>query len=139
MAGLYDNLPYTNFHELNLGWLVNTVKVLADKYEELDIEGTLEDLNQAIAGNTEAIASLNTRFAALENGAYIENYIPALARWINANLQEVIARVAKFVFFGITDDGYFYVDIPESWSDVQFSTGLDPSKPDEYLHLILTY
>ena len=139
MAGLYDNLPYTNFHELNLGWLVNTVKVLADKYEELDIEGTLEDLSQAIAGNTEAIASLNTRFAALENGAYIENYIPALARWINANLQEVIARVAKFVFFGITDDGYFYVDIPESWSDVQFSTGLDPSKPDEYLHLILTY
>ena len=139
MAGLYDNLPYTNFHELNLGWLVNTVKVLADKYEELDIEGTLEDLSQAIAGNTEAIASLNTRFAALENGAYIENYIPALASWINANLQEVIARVSKFVFFGITDDGYFYVDIPESWSDVQFSTGLDPSKPDEYLHLILTY
>lgn len=139
MAGLYDNLPYTNFHELNLGWLVNTVKVLADKYEELDIEGTLEDLNQAITGNTEAIASLNTRFAALENGAYIENYIPALASWINANLQEVIARVAKFVFFGITDDGYFYVDIPESWSDVQFSTGLDPNKPDEYLHLILTY
>ena len=139
MAGLYDNLPYTNFHELNLGWLVNTVKVLADKYEELDIEGILEDLSQAIAGNTEAIASLNTRFAALENGAYIENYIPALASWINANLQEVIARVAKFVFFGITDDGYFYVDIPESWSDVQFSTGLDPSKPDEYLHLILTY
>ena len=139
MAGLYDNLPYTNFHELNLGWLVNTVKVLADKYEELDIEGTLEDLSQAIAGNTEAIASLNARFAALENGAYIENYIPALASWINANLQEVIARVAKFVFFGITDDGYFYVDIPESWSDVQFSTGLDPSKPDEYLHLILTY
>ena len=139
MAGLYDNLPYTNFHELNLGWLVNTVKVLADKYEELDIEGTLEDLNQAIAGNTEAIASLNTRFAALENGAYIENYIPALASWINANLQEVIARVAKFVFFGITDDGYFYVDIPESWSDVHFSTGLDASKPDEYLHLILTY
>ena len=139
MAGLYDNLPYTNFHELNLGWLVNTVKVLADKYEELDIEGTLEDLNQAIAGNTEAIASLNTRFAALENGAYIENYIPALASWINANLQEVIARVSKFVFFGITDDGYFYVDIPESWSDVQFSTGLNESKPDEYLHLILTY
>lgn len=139
MAGLYDNLPYTNFHELNLGWLVNTVKVLANKYEELDIEGTLEDLNQAIAGNTEAIASLNTRFAALENGAYIENYIPALASWINANLQEVIARVSKFVFFGITDDGYFYVDIPESWSDVQFSTGLDPSKPNEYLHLILTY
>lgn len=139
MAGLYDNLPYTNFHELNLGWLVNTVKVLADKYEELDIEGTLEDLSQAIAGNTEAIASLNARFAALENGAYIENYIPALASWINANLQEVIARVSKFVFFGITDDGYFYVDIPESWSDVQFSTGLDPSKPDEYLHLILTY
>ena len=139
MSGLFENLPYTNFHELNIGWLLKTVKQLADLYEDLDIDGVISDLQSAINGNSSAIEALETRLRALENGEYIENYIPALAQWIDENLQEVIARVAKFVFFGLTDDGYFYVEIPESWEDVVFSTGMNESKPDEYLHLILTY
>ena len=139
MAGLFENLPYSNFHELNLGWLLQTVKTLAEKYEELDIESVIDDLEQAIAGNTEAIASLNTRFAALENGAYIENYIPALATWINNNLQQLVARIAKFVQFGLTDDGRFYADIPENWDFLQFETGYDVENMAEYLHLIINY
>lgn len=139
MAGLFDNLPYTNFHELNLGWLLQTVKRLSDLYDELDLDGIISDLEQAIAGNTAAIANLNTRFQALENGAYIENYIPALAEWINNNLQELVSRIAKFVSFGITDDGYFYADIPENWEFLQFETGYEPDVPTEYLHLIINY
>lgn len=139
MAGLFENLPYTNYHSLNLDWLLKTVKKLDDLYEDLDIDGILSDIRAAIEGNTEAIESLNARFLALENGAYIENYIPALAAWINANLQELVARIAKFVVFGLTADGYFYADIPESWSEVQFSTGYDPEIPTEYMHLILNY
>lgn len=139
MAGLFENLPYTNYHSLNLDWLLKTVKKLDDLYDELDIDGILADIRAAIEGNTEAIESLNARFLALENGAYIENYIPALAAWINANLQELVARIAKFVVFGLTDDGYFYADVPESWSEVQFSTGYDPEIPTEYMHLILNY
>lgn len=139
MSGLFENLPYTNFHELNIEWLLKTVKQLADLYDDLDIDGILDDIRGAIAGNTAAITALQNRLTALENGEYIENYIPALAQWIDENLQEVIGRVAKFVFFGLTEDGYFYVEIPESWEDIIFSTGYDESKPDEYLHLILTY
>lgn len=139
MSGLFENLPYTNFHELNIEWLLKTVKHLSDLYEELDIDDILNELRSAINGNTAAIEALQTRLRALENGEYIENYIPALAQWIDDNLQEVISRVAKFVFFGLTEDGHFYVEIPESWEDIIFSTGYDESKPDEYLHLILTY
>ena len=139
MAGLFENLPYTNYHSLNLDWLLKTVKKLDDLYDELDLDGILADIRAAIAGNTAAIESLNTRFQKLENGDYIENYIPALAAWINANLQELVARIAKFVVFGLTADGYFYADIPESWSEVQFGTGYDPEIPTEYMHLILNY
>ena len=139
MAGLFENLPYTNYHSLNLDWLLKTVKKLDDLYQDLDIDGILSDIRAAIEGNTEAIESLNTRFQKLENGDYIENYIPALAAWINANLQELVARIAKFVVFGLTADGYFYADIPESWSEVQFSTGYDPEISTEYMHLILNY
>ena len=139
MAGLFDNLPYTNFHELNIGWLLQTVKKLADLYDELDLDGIISDLEHAIAGNTAAIESLNIRFAKLENGDYIENYIPALAEWINNNLIELVSRIAKFVQFGLTDDGYFYADIPDNWDFLQFETGYDVNNAAEYLHLIINY
>lgn len=137
MAGVFENLPYSNFHELNLGWLLETVKRLASQYD--DLGSILDDLEAAINGNTAAIASLNVRFQRLENGEYIENYIPALADWINNNLITLVSRIAKFVVFGLTDNGYFYADIPESWNEVQFSTGFDPEITEEYLHLILNY
>ena len=137
MAGVFENLPYSNFHELNLGWLLETVKTLASQYD--DLGSILDDLEAAVNGNTAAIASLNVRFQRLENGEYIENYIPALADWINNNLITLVSRIAKFVVFGLTDTGYFYADIPESWNEVQFSTGYDPEITEEYLHLILNY
>lgn len=39
---LYDNFPYTNFHELNLDWIVKTVKQIADEWSNLsgDIQAT---------------------------------------------------------------------------------------------------
>lgn len=137
MSGVFENLPYSNFHELNLGWLLETVKEMASQYDDLDT--ILDDLEAAVNGNTAAIASLNTRFQRLENGEYIENYIPALADWINNNLITLVSRIAKFVVFGLTDNGYFYADIPESWNEVQFSTGYNPEITEEYLHLILNY
>lgn len=137
MAGVFENLPYSNFHELNLEWLLETVKRLASQYD--DLGSILDDLEAAVNGNTAAIASLNVRFQRLENGEYIENYIPALADWINNNLITLVSRIAKFVVFGLTDTGYFYADIPESWNEVQFSTGYDPEITEEYLHLILNY
>ena len=137
MAGLFENFPYTNFHEVNLDWVIKTVKQLADQYG--GVGEMLDEINAAVAGNTAAIASLNSRFQRLENGEYIENYIPALAEWINNNLIELVSRIAKFVVFGLTDDGYFYADIPESWEQVQFSTGYDPEIATEYLHLIINY
>lgn len=33
---IYDNLPYTNFHELNADWLLKTVKDVIDKTDEID-------------------------------------------------------------------------------------------------------
>lgn len=136
---IFNEFPQTNFHELNLDWVIAELKDLKDKYADLDVEGIIGDLQEAINGNTAAIASLNTRFAALENGAYIDNYVVALRDWINANLQELVRDTVKFVQFGLTDSGYFYADIPQNWDNLQFSTGYDPSNTAEYMHLILTY
>lgn len=58
-------------------------------------------------------------------------------------LTELIDRyIATMVFFGLTDDGYFVVYIPDSWKNVTFyTTELDiflPIQP-EYGHLVLAY
>ena len=39
--GLFEQFPYTNFHELNLDWIVSIVKDLSAKYVELtgDVAG----------------------------------------------------------------------------------------------------
>lgn len=41
--GLFEQFPYTNFHEMNLDWLLKIVKEIAGKVESLDA-----DIDQAI-------------------------------------------------------------------------------------------
>lgn len=55
--GVFEHFPYTNFHELNLDWVVNQIKELKD------IVGTqIVDLvaRAGVAANTQAINNLST-------------------------------------------------------------------------------
>lgn len=38
MAGLFENFPYTNFHELNLDWLLKTMKALDAKMDNFELD-----------------------------------------------------------------------------------------------------
>lgn len=57
-------------------------------------------------------------------------------------IEEIIAEYVKMVFFGLTEDGHFVAYIPDSWSDITFSTSqyddFTSIAPD-YGHLILSY
>lgn len=74
----------------------------------------------------------------VKNGEYVSLYINALASWIDNNLQELVGRVVKYVFFGLTDDGYFCAYIPNSWKFIDFDTIIDTSSP-LYGHLLLQW
>lgn len=55
-----------------------------------------------------------------------EYNISAIESWLDVNMPEYISRVAKFVWFELSDEGYFIAVIPESWvDDVRFSTSDD--------------
>ena len=122
-----DSLSYMEL----LAKIVDVVNGLGENYNELlliveqygiDINQMKEDINKLI------------------NGDYIENYITALERWINNNLEKILANAVKFVFFGLTDDGYFVAYIPSSWNDITFkTTGLDIEYDYDYGHLVLIY
>lgn len=61
--GLFENFPYTNFHELNLDWIIKTMKALDEKVN------SIEDriYNKSKAYTDEQIAILRTEFNSLED------------------------------------------------------------------------
>src|SRR5690625_3736082 len=43
-------------------------------------------------------------------------------QWLDKNMEDILTKAVKLVWFGLTDDGYFMAVIPENWKDVQFDT-----------------
>lgn len=64
--------------------------------------------------------------------------IPRLEEVIDNNLTEMVSRIVKYIFFGLSDDGYFIAKIPYSWDFVKFETDVNPES-ENYGHLILNY
>lgn len=68
-----------------------------------------------------------------------EYYKNQIEEWLNENLENLITEHMRFVWFGLTDDGYFCAYVPENWDNLQFDTGYDYSDTSTYGHLILSY
>ena len=62
----------------------------------------------------------------------------AAKEWIANNLEWVFTTVAKQVYFGINEQGYFVAYIPEGWDDIVFDTGQVYGQ-DTYGRLILRW
>ena len=54
------------------------------------------------------------------------------------NIQDLIRRNIKYVWFGLTNDGYFVAYIPESWQELWFDTVMD-FQDEYYGHLLIKY
>lgn len=110
----------------------------------------IEEINtnfEIINNHSEAIKELqnmvnylNGELVKIANGEYVDIYIDALAKWIDKNLQEIVAKIVKQVFFGLggKDNGYFVAWIPESWCDIDFDTIMTCGDKN-WGHLVLRY
>lgn len=74
----------------------------------------------------------------VKNGDYVSLYLDSIINWINKNLQELVARIVKYVSFGLTKDGYFVAYIPPTWKFLQFDTIVDVNS-ELYGHLVLQW
>lgn len=133
MSGLFNNeYPYTDFHELNLSWVIKKVKELLDHMKQID-EWKEE--------YQETVDKLQAFYDDLIAGRYPPEFVKHLQEWISSHGVDIIMKLIKMVIFQITDDGYFVAYIPDSWDDIIFGTsGLDdfPAGID-YGHLTLSY
>lgn len=82
------------------------------------------------------IDTLYAEFEKFKESGFADYYEKLLLQWIDDNQKEIYEHLAKQVFFGLTDDGYFCAYIPDSWSDIMFDTGAVYGRSD-YGRLIL--
>lgn len=76
----------------------------------------------------------------LESPEFVEHCIELVQKWIDEHMPDIIGKVARIVYFGLTLEGNFVAYIPEgnAWDDVQFDTGADYAL-DTYGRLMLFY
>lgn len=119
-----------------------------DEYKadtDANINSFEQNINTAVNAQNSKISELANTVAQLQkdvddliNGEYIDNYVKALATWIDNNLQQLVAKIVKYVWFEIDESGYFIAYIPDTWDFVNFGTELDPDNED-YGKLVLEW
>lgn len=121
--------PYTNFHDLNLNWVIQSLK----SAEEVVTE-KIPGIESAIAALQQADKDIDKR---------IDDVIKEIEKIVDDDtimklVIDAISKAIKMVFFGLSDDGYFVAYIPNSWDYITFGTILDCESPD-YGKLTLSY
>ena len=127
----FFEFPNTRTYDNDLGWLIKQVK------SDVEALAALEAWKKSAEGSIDDLQKLLDDIAA---GNFPEEISSAIKNWITANFYNIVGDMAKAVWFGLTDSGYFVAYIPESWDEVTFkTTGLDYTTGlmPEYGHLVL--
>lgn len=96
------------------------------------------DINTRVQAIEATLEQLKTEVDKLTNGDYIEIYVNALSEWIDNNLQQLVAKLVKYVWFALNDEGRFVAYIPDKWDFIDFDTITDPDS-DDYGKLALEW
>lgn len=86
----------------------------------------------------DAIEQLQKDFKDFVEHGFDYYYREQVENWFKENAFLIYQLIAKNVYFGLTDTGYFCAYVPDSWSDITFDTGQVYNTPT-YGRLILRY
>ena len=142
-VGVFEQFPYTNFHDLNLDWILQEVKkaleVLGEGSEKIDALTTrVTEAENEIQALKIISESIKDELKSIENGDYVHLYLNSISNWIDSNLQQMVAKIVKFVAFEIDDSGCFIAIIPDTWDFLEFDTITDTTN-ENYGHLVLEW
>ena len=123
---LYLNVKSQEHRILNLFDLLNKLVCYA---EQMGIQLNVSQVE---------LEKLKAEFEKFKESGFDEYYEKQIEQWMQDNAATLFENLAKMVFFGLTDDGYFCIYVPESWSDITFDTGAVYGRAD-YGRLILRF
>lgn len=128
-----NDFPHVRQYDGDLGWLIRKCGSVITAVEALE---EWKNSSQATIDGLNAILNM------IRAGNLPADIAAGIKEWIVNNFYDIVGDMAKMVFFGLTDSGYFVAYIPESWDDIDFkTTGWDImlAIQPEYGHLVLEY
>ena len=129
MRQAFNNYPYQNLNDLNLDYVLDVARKATE---------TLKDL-----GNyADRVKELEDSVNELENGDLTPEMAAAIVELVQRNIIDLVGEMVKFVFFGLTMDGYFVAYIPEPWNEIIFNTteyDIWIEDVKEYGRLVISY
>lgn len=131
--GVFDHFPYTNFHELNLQWILQHFKEFIAELAEL------EDWRRQHENEYEELKKIVDD---IEHGIFPDQVYQKLYKWLQANMFDIIGNMVKFITVTINDNGYIVIKYPSQWNELIFNTtGLDINVAiqPEYGHLTISF
>lgn len=126
LPAVYDDS--LSYYEL----LCKVIKKLNEVIEQYDVTGSV--VNEIII----ELQTLQNEFEKFKTGGLEEFYEDLLDKWIADNMESIISKSIKMVFFGLTLDGHFVAYIPDSWNEIVFDTGMVYGE-DTYGRLMLRW
>lgn len=114
-------MPHTNLHELNLDWIISTVKTMQEAVEPL--AATVTDLQVRTAELEDDVASLSERVAVLESGVQriIYSGVPTCTETTNPSTHK-INRNYTVQGVAVQDAGWQFPGGAQPWDDFRIAT-----------------
>lgn len=131
--GVFEHFPYTNFHDLNLDWIISHFNEFIEE---------ISSLNDWRSQHEAEYQELKKFMDEIEAGTLPPAVYNELHDWFINNAFDLVGEMVKHVYFGLDDNGHFMVTIPQQWRDLVFkTTGYDFNTPlqSEFGHLCLLY
>lgn len=97
----FNNFPYTNFQDLNLGWIMNNVKIaVSNSVEAVSAAEELKQFVNTYFNNLDVQEEINNKIDSLVASGQIEDMVGAVApaiitAWMNANITPTTPVVDK--------------------------------------------
>lgn len=129
----FNKYPYTDFHELNLDFLLKNYKMLLD---------TLKSLDEWVDNHERDYQELKQLVDDIETGNLPDAVYQNLYTWMQQNAFDIIGTMIKYITVGLTDSGYFVITYPQQWNVIIFNTtgyDINVALQPEYGHLCISY
>ena len=114
-------MPHTNLHELNLDWIISTVKSMLETVEPL--AATVTDLQVRTAELESDVASLSERVAVLESGVQriIYSGVPVCTTSTSETTHKTV-RTYTVQGVEVQDAGWQFPGGAQPWDDFRIAT-----------------
>lgn len=90
-----------------------------------------------IGENKTQLDELKTLFEKWQAHGFDEYYAEQVKQWLNEHMEFIFTHVANMIFPGITEDGYYFISIPDSWREIDFAVPVTPG--EDYGRIFLEY